>query len=170
MLLLVGRNRARYVSVVRRRLLDRTSAKVKFANAWLTGNTWVSGDPAEFQLKIESPNLPLDLPLSSAVITMTIDSSRKTAKGMISGVLAVDDFLASFRKVAGLIDASPCSGPTIDSITAQFESGADIMVDGSQDPNQQCNGISIGLGFEAALVQLGGVAAPEVLPADPCAP
>ncbi len=38
---------------------------------------------------------------------------------------------------------------------------SDIMVDGSQEPNKICNGISIGIGFEAKRAGIGGVSAPQ---------
>jgi hypothetical protein len=45
------------------------------------------------------------------------------------------------------------------------------MKDGSNgDPGQECNGISIGLGFESVAASIGGVAAPVQPTKDPCAP
>ena len=42
------------------------------------------------------------------------------------------------------------------------------MQDGTQDPTKTCDGISIGLGFDAELVQLGPIAPPAATP-NPCA-
>jgi len=42
------------------------------------------------------------------------------------------------------------------------------MSDGTQDPTQTCDGISIGLGFDGALVQVGAAVAPTS-PPNPCA-
>jgi hypothetical protein len=38
---------------------------------------------------------------------------------------------------------------------SQFEQTSDIMADGTNKPAKQCDGISVGLGFDAVAVQLG---------------
>ena len=44
------------------------------------------------------------------------------------------------------------------------------MKDGTNgDPNKTCDGISIGLGFEASAALIGGVAPPAPPVVDPCA-
>jgi hypothetical protein len=43
-----------------------------------------------------------------------------------------------------------------------------MMQDGTQDPTRECDGISIGLGFEMTRVVIGAVAAPVAPPANPC--
>jgi hypothetical protein len=62
-----------------------------------------------------------------------------------------------------------CSGPTIDSIASQVTQAADILIDGSQDPSKSCDGVSIGVGFEAEIVQLGAIgdAPDDINPCDP---
>ena len=47
-----------------------------------------------------------------------------------------------------------------DAILAQVDEAADILLDGSQDPGKACDGVSIGVGFEAARVLLGPVGEP----------
>ena len=56
----------------------------------------------------------------------------------------------------------------IESIGEQLRQAADIMLDGTQDPNQTCNAISIGLGFEAVEANLADVALPVPPPFQPC--
>lgn len=53
--------------------------------------------------------------------------------------------------------------------SAIFES-ADMRLDGSVDPLLACDAISLGIGFEAARVQVGGVANPVPAILDPCNP
>jgi hypothetical protein len=43
------------------------------------------------------------------------------------------------------------------------------MKDGTQDPTATCDGISIGIGFDASVVQLGAIADPAPPATDPCA-
>ena len=40
-------------------------------------------------------------------------------------------------------------------IIEQVKRASDIMVDGTQDPTKTCDGISVGLGFEAQAGALG---------------
>ena len=51
---------------------------------------------------------------------------------------------------------------------AQIAQASDILTDGTQDPTKPCDGISIGLGFDGALVQLGTPVAPPPPPTNPC--
>lgn len=62
-----------------------------------------------------------------------------------------------------------CSGPTKDSVLQQIRATSDIMNDGTQDPDATCDGISVGLGFEAEAVQLGPAVDRQPPPVDPCA-
>jgi hypothetical protein len=85
-------------------------------------------------------------------------------------VLDTEELVAAMKAVAGSFDISLCSGPTFDSIAQQIRAASDIMSDGTNgDPNLVCNGISIGLGFDAKPALLGAVAAPVTPPPDPCA-
>ena len=90
---------------------------------------------------------------------------NKTTEKMVAGE---PQFLAEFKKVAGSFDPGLCDGPTFDSIANQLAAASDIMLTGTQDPTQECNAISIGLGFEGDLVVLGSVAPPAPPPFDPC--
>jgi hypothetical protein len=51
---------------------------------------------------------------------------------------------------------------------AQIAQSSDIMHDGTQDPTQPCDAISIGLGFDATQAQLGTEVVTAV-PPPPCA-
>ncbi len=73
-----------------------------------------------------------------------------------------------FRQIAGVFDEGLCSGTTIDAVADQFRQASDIMKDGSQNPSMTCDGISIGLGFDASAVRIGSVAAPAPPQPDPC--
>jgi hypothetical protein len=100
---------------------------------------------------------------------MKLDPTHtKVTGGIIAGVLTTSDFEAQLTQVAGMFDPSLCTGPTIDSILAQIAQASDILHDGTQDPSKTCDGISIGLGFDAAADQLGPSVAPPPPPPDPC--
>lgn len=66
------------------------------------------------------------------------------------------------------MSAELCSGSTVEAIKESVRQASDIMKDGTQDPNVECDGISVGLGFEATRIVVGSVApAPQPTP-DPC--
>lgn len=145
-------------------------SKVSFPSSYVTGNTWVSGSKGTVVLSLSISGFSLELPISSAQIMVTLDPShKKGTKGIIAGVLETDKLVSELKKVAGSFDSTLCSGSTIDNITAQIEQASDIMKDGTQDPTKPCDGISIGLGFDADVVTLGGigpVAEPKPNPCD----
>jgi hypothetical protein len=156
---------------------DITSAKVQFPQAYLVNNTWVSQPKdadgtfkGEVALSLSVSGFTLALTISSAVLTMDLSADHKSASnGIIAGVLPTDVLTKELRKVAGSFDAALCKGNTVDSLIAQIEQASDIMADGSQDPSKECDGISIGLGFDGAVVQLGDIgpkATPGVNPCD----
>ena len=52
-------------------------------------------------------------------------------------------------------------------IAQQIRQAQDILDDGTQGPTKSCNGISVGLGFEAVSVKAGAVL-DDPPPPDPC--
>ncbi|APR77142.1 Hypothetical protein A7982_02489 [Minicystis rosea] len=161
--------------VVPELLVDPTDitkgSKVTFPMSYVTGNTWVSGSKGNVVLSLSISGFTLELTIASAQIMVTLDSAhKKGTKGVIAGILETDKLISELKKVAGAFDPSLCSGATIDSITSQIAQASDIMKDGSQAPGTPCDGISIGLGFDADIVQLGTVADPAEPKPDPCNP
>jgi len=152
---------------------DINSSKVKFPTSYVAGGTWVSGSQGDLDLSVSIQGFSLALKITKAVLTMDITgmgSSAKATKGVIAGVIPTENLINELKKVAGGFDASLCEGATFDSIAQQIRAASDIMSDGTNgDPSKTCNGISVGLGFEAEAMQLGGVAPPADAPPDPCA-
>ncbi len=149
---------------------DITSAQVQFPQSYVVENTWVSGSKGDVSLTLSISGFSLNLTISSALISMKLDPDHKGAmEGVIAGVLATDTLTSELKKVAGAFDPSLCSGSTIDSIITQIEQASDIMKDGTQNASAECDGISIGLGFEAKTVQLGAIGPAATGGSDPCA-
>jgi hypothetical protein len=71
--------------------------------------------------------------------------------------------------IAGAISSSLCNGSAFESVAQQLRQAAESLVDGTQDPNRDCDGISFGIGFDARLTTLGPVVDLPVTP-DVCAP
>lgn len=150
---------------------DITSSKVVFDKSYLVSNTWVSGGKGTISLNLSVSGYSLSLTIASALVAMDLAGDHKTAtNGTIAGVIATDSLTSELKKVAGGFDKSLCMGTTIDSIISQIEAASDIMKDGSSgDPNTPCDGISIGLGFDASVVKLGAIAPAAGPSPDPCA-
>jgi hypothetical protein len=138
-------------------------SKVQFPTSYVNNNTWVSGSKGDVNLSLSIQGFTLNLTISNAVITMEMDTAHmKGTKGIIAGILQTDVLITELQKVAGSFDPSFCdpNNPTFMSLASEIAQASDIMHDGTQDPTKTCDGISIGLGFDADIVKIGPVAAP----------
>ena len=141
---------------------------VSLQQSYLVGDTWVSGPGAGVTLTLSFAGSTLVLPVGHAVVSMNLDASHQhVTDGVVAGVIATAD-LASAVQRFGPVDVVLCSSPTIQGIMVQLQQASDILQDGTQDPDATCDGISIGVGFDGALVQLGPAGAPPPPPPDPC--
>jgi len=147
-------------------------SKVTFPMSYVAGNTWVSGTKGMVTLALSVSRYTLDLNIADAVITMDMDPTHTTAaKGVISGVIPTAQLDSQIQMVAGSFDPSLCTGQTIQSILQQISEASDIMADGTQDPTKTCDGISIGIGFDAAIVaNPDTVGPPPACAPNPCMP
>lgn len=145
------------------------SAKVKFATSYLTDNTWVSGEKGTVNLSLAIAGFSINLGINSALLSMKLDDAHnKATSGVIAGVLKTEDFITELKKVVGAFSQDLCMGQAVESILNQIRQASDIMADGSNGAGKTCDGISIGLGFEAASTTLGAVGAPAEPQPDPC--
>jgi hypothetical protein len=151
---------------------DIASAKPFFAMGTVAANHWDSGPTATtIPLQIDADGFKLHLDIHHARVSMNLDPDHQGAQmGQLGGVVDTAQLVAEMKKVAGAVDPSLCSGPTIDSIAAQLEQASDILADGTQDPTKTCDGISIGIGFKATALSLGGVGPATPPQPNPCAP
>lgn len=146
------------------------SAKVVFPKSYVVGNTWVSGGQGDLNLNLSVAGYSLGLTIGGALIAMDMDEDHKGAvNGTIAGVLETEVLITELQKIVGAFQPSLCEGSTIEGILNQIRQASDIMKDGTQDPNKECDGISIGIGFSAKEVQLGAIAPPAGPADDPCA-
>ncbi len=151
-----------------------TAADVKFPAAFQTGGIFVNGTPADITLSLPMGGQALVVNLHDAVVSFSPQMPGSVTNGAIAGVLNTEELIAALQQVAGQISTSLCSGSAFQSIASQIEQTSDIVVSGSTVTNTAgvtCNGISIGLGFDATEIALPTSAdiAPQQPPAvDPC--
>lgn len=141
---------------------------ISLPTSYLVNDTWVSGTIGNLSLPLDlDPVVTFDI--HHAVLTMKLDQARTTATGgILSGVIPTADLQQKAQMAVGTVDPGACSGPQLADVLLLIARSSDIMEDGTQDPAKTCDGISIGLGFEASLVQVGPSVAAAPL-ADPCA-
>jgi hypothetical protein len=153
---------------------DITSAKSVFPTSAVVANHWDSGPTgATVRLRINAGGAAdfLNIDLLGARVVMDLDPDHQGAQtGHLGGVIATTQLVAEMKRIAGSIDASLCSGATIDSLVTQIAQASDILLNGTQDPSKTCDGISIGIGFVASAVSLGGIGPVAPPPPQPCAP
>jgi uncharacterized membrane protein YgcG len=148
---------------------DIKSSKVRFDTAYVTSHTWVSGSPGVVNLSLAVAGFSLTLTISEAILTMDIDPSRNEATGgVIAGILETEPLINELRKIAGSFDEGLCTGTTFDSLADQLRQASDMIAAGDQDPSKECDGISIGLGFDAKPVLLGDILDAAPPQPDPC--
>ena len=147
---------------------DVNKPKIVFTDSYVADRTWVGkADSLEVNLAIQGATLSLTI--NHAIITMDLDSDNGGAKnGTIAGILEVDALIETITTMAPKIAGCDFNIADYQSILDQLAQAADILSDGTQDPNQTCDGISIGLGFEAKPVQLGEVTEPSEGGDDEC--
>jgi hypothetical protein len=139
-----------------------------FDAASVSGDVWSSGAPTTLDVAFSAQGVAIPLRLYQAQITMRLNTEHTAAtQGQISGIIDAEEFNATLADAIGAFDPSLCNGAILVAVQNQIRQASDIMLDGTQDPAATCDGISIGIGFEASAVHLGGVG-PSVLPADTC--
>jgi hypothetical protein len=108
------------------------------------------------------------MPLTHAQLTLTLAPDNKSVtKGVLSGIIPADAFIAWFKTIAGQVNPALCSSNAVTAYATELQYAPDIMVDGTNAPGVACTGISIGIGFTAKSAKLGD--AVTVAPApDPC--
>jgi hypothetical protein len=139
---------------------DPESSTILFQTSSITGTKYDAGSNVVFIISVPvrtaTQSTSIKLTLNAARITMEMGPDRKTAtKGMIGGVLNTEEFVAELKKVGFLMGL--CGQTLFDNLMLQVRQASDIMADGTQDPTQTCNGISMGLGFDMVGAEIGDV-------------
>jgi hypothetical protein len=153
------------------------NAQIKFPQAYQAKGTFVNGSPGDLDLNLSIGGESIDVKVHSALITFDPKSPGSVTNGTIAGVLVSQELVNSLQQVAGRISTSLCSGSAFQSIAQQILQASDIIIDPSSGTvsntsGQNCNGISIGLGFEGtelAPPTAADVIGPQAPSPDPCA-
>jgi MYXO-CTERM domain-containing protein len=135
-------------------LVQPVTSRVTFSGAYVTGGVFVSGAPVDMTLNVLLQGFPLALPLRHATITFShpgaLDAGTADthiSSGVISGIVDAQDLMASIDAIVG--NYGICSGSNLTQVNDVILQAADIMDDGTNAPGVPCNGISVGIGFDA---------------------
>ncbi len=131
----------------------RKDPQVQISDAYINKGTFVNGTGgATIQLSLNIQGQTLNLAINKAIITFDHTGPNDATNGTIAGVIGTDDLLSGISQVAGNISTDLCSGSTLDSIKQTIRQASDILKDGTNKPGVPCDGISVGIGFNAKRV------------------
>lgn len=150
------------------------SGKLHFSGSYVSDHVWVvdarASETDVIELVWDLGGAPLHLRIHRPIITMRMALALDLAKGgIIAGVLDAEESLVEARRWLGVVQPSFCEGSGVEGILNQIRQSVDMMADGTQSPGEICNGISIGLGFEAAATTATEISPAPAPEADPCA-
>ena len=148
----------------------RAKPQVDIQGAYINNGTFVNGSGgAQVQLALLIQNTTLNLTINKAIITFDHTGPNDITNGTISGVVDTETLITGIDQVAGSLSTSLCSGDLLKTVETTIRSAADIRSDGSNGPGQDCNAISIGIGFTGKRIGDPKTVAPDPAPApDPC--
>jgi hypothetical protein len=138
---------------------DPESSAISSGNCSVTGTTFDTGKNQTLPLTFPFGNVAMNLILQAAQVTMTLSADRKSATGgMVGGVINTQALVNEVKKVG--YARTLCGNSVLTTIITMVEQSSDILSDGTQDPSKTCDGISIGLGFDAIDAVRGNVGPP----------
>jgi hypothetical protein len=154
-----------------------TAANVQFNGAYQADGTFVNGSPATIDLSLAIGGQSLSINIHSALITFqpTTGSTPGVTNGTIAGTIVTTELISALQSVAGHISTSLCSGSAFNSISQQIQQASDIIISSSgavsNTSGTDCNGISIGLGFDATEIAVpvsADIQGPPAAVPNPC--
>ncbi len=147
-----------------------------FSGAYITNGVFVSGQPTNVTLTIPIEGARLTLPIQHAVITFNHPgdtgaggaADANLSGGIISGVIDANQLVTNLQAVAGSLSQSFCNASNFAAVARAILQAADILNDGDNGLGIPCNGISVGIGFDADEVAPPQFAGAPVAQASPC--
>jgi hypothetical protein len=140
-----------------------------FKDAFIENGAFVTqSGPDPLVLSLSFNGVPVELHLHDATIMFNHTSPTDLTNGTIAGVLDTEEFVTTLQSVAGQFSTSLC-GAAFDGIAQQIRQASDIMNNGTNASGQTCNGISVGIGFDAKrIANPTKVVPPPPPPPNPC--
>jgi hypothetical protein len=140
-----------------------------FGDAFVESGQFVTQTaPDPLVLSLAFNGVPVEFHLHAATIIFQHSSPTDLTNGTIAGVLDTQEFITTLQGVAGQFSTALC-GAAFAGIAQQIGQASDIMNDGTNAAGQTCNGISVGIGFDAKrIANPTKVVPPPPPPPNPC--
>ncbi len=119
--------------------------KARFPASSITSGAWSSGGVGDISLTLAFGTASLDVVVHHATVSFVHSSAHEATSGIVSGVVKTSELLTSVEIVLAQSDACVVSTELLPQIAA----ASDIMQYGTNAAGQTCDGISIGMGFNA---------------------
>ena len=144
---------------------DMSRPRLTFSGAYSTDGKWVAEAKGDFEMVLSIEGFEVAFRIHRPLLVarpVWTPLGPVFDGGVIAGVVETEPFIEALRtQYWGNWDTSLCQGSTFSSFAQQIRVASDMLIDGTQDPSQECNAISIGIGFTAVPAVLGDVAAEE---------
>ena len=138
-----------------------------FTGSVTSGNVVMkSADALVVELPL-SPSITMKLTVHVPVVSFMHVDPNDVTDGTISGVLDPNELVAAFDAIAGELSTALCGNASA-GVDDQMRQAVDILIDGTNHANASCNGISIGLGFDAVAVAPPATSGSLLSPPNPC--
>jgi hypothetical protein len=149
---------------------DVSTASLAFTGGYMVERTLVARPGGMGLLTIgATEGARIELPITHLTVTMNVSNDGMSAtNGIVSGVIPTERLVDAARVLVAALPPNGFCRQAFESVASTLRQASDILVDGSIAPNKPCDGVSIGLGFEATRVALGPVVAAPA-PIDNCA-
>lgn len=127
--------------------------KLRFDAAYATERVWVSGEgTGQTYLHLPFRGTLVPIPITHVVVTAPLSADgRSITHGVLSAIIPADEAARIFGAMLPAISVGGCDSKFRDEATQLILQAADILLDGTQDPERACDGISIGIGFDAVV-------------------
>ncbi|WP_146652812.1 hypothetical protein [Labilithrix luteola] len=123
---------------------------VAISDAYINNGTFVNGtggSTVKLSIAVQGQNLTLNI--NHAIITFDHSSPDELTNGTIAGVLATEELVTGITNIASSLTDQLCSGSMLETVLQTIRQASDILQDGSNHAGIPCDGIAIGLGFNA---------------------
>jgi hypothetical protein len=151
------------------------SAQITFPAAYQASGTFVNGTPTTLSLSLSLGGSALAIDIDSALITFAPAAGGVT-NGTIAGTIRASDLITQFEGVAGSLSTTLCGGTAFAAVSLAINQASDIVIDAagnvSNAAGSDCNGISVGIGFDATEIATpvsADIEGPQPATPDPCA-
>jgi hypothetical protein len=129
--------------------------KLRVEESYLTDHVWVARTTGKIKINMIAGEIVLEIPVTNPRFKVNVSDRDSGKEGRLGGIIDPVDLLESFQKVTGFLFDNSCVQKAIKGLEDAFYQAADILMDGTQDPEKPCEGISFGANFTTRKTSMG---------------